>query len=63
MTIIWDMVSDDTREAIKKRMPKNWKPPVKKKPLKVKYEGKITGDIEKEMKRIPRDTRRIHERD
>lgn len=57
MTMLWEMISDDTREAIKKWMPKNWKPPIETQ-LNVKIGGKITGDIEKEMKRVPKDTRR-----
>jgi len=64
MTILWDMINDDTREAIKGRMPKSWKPP-KPKQLNVKLEGKIKGleDIGKDMRRVPKDTRRARSSD
>ncbi|HUV46323.1 MAG TPA: hypothetical protein VMW45_04575 [Dehalococcoidia bacterium] len=59
MTTFWEHLEDKDKEKLKARMPKRWKPPVKKQ-LNVKIEGKPIGlkDIDKDMRKVPRDTRR-----
>lgn len=56
MTTFWEHLEDGDKEKLLKEFP-SLKPPTKKQ-LNVKVEGKITGNIDKEMRKVPRDTRR-----